>query len=336
MILAGDIGGTNARIALFEVASGHLRRLALERYPSREHSGLAPIIETFLAAHGAEPRHACFGIAGPVRDGRCEAMNLPWCVDGEDLERRFGWQDSWLVNDLEANAWGLEALERKDLATLQEGDAAASGNRAVISAGTGLGEAGIYSEDGKFLPFATEGGHADFAPQNEEQIELLRFLLRRREHVSWEFVISGTGLVNIYEFLRAASGATGPPEFPPEVTVAGDVAATITQSALAGKCPLCVRALERFVFLYGAEAGNLALKVMATGGVYLGGGIAPKILPALEGGAFIDGFRSKGRLAPLLAEIPVHVILNSDTALLGAAMLAARRSGLLARVHAGR
>lgn len=323
MILAGDIGGTNTRLALFESGPGGLRLRHEKTFPSREQPSLESALDRFRELHPARISRASLGIAGPVRAGRCEATNLPWIVDAPRVARRLGLPRVGLVNDLVANAWGIDLLGSRDLAPLARGRRGAAGNRALISAGTGLGEAGLFLDGADHRPFASEGGHSDFAPRNRVEGELLEYLLARHGRVSWERVVSGPGLVNIYRFLRE-SGKGTEPRWLAERLAAGDPAALISQFALEGKSPLCARALDLFVSLYGARAGDLALTLMATGGVYLGGGIAPKILPRLRDPIFLESFAAKGRLRSLLLDIPVRVILNPKTALLGAARHAER------------
>lgn len=326
MILAGDIGGTNTRVALFDAAAPRAPR-ARATYRSAEHRGLAEIVRAFVEEQRPQVEAACFGVAGPVIDGRCEATNLPWVVDARDLAAVAGTERLWLINDLEANAHGVGVLEADDFHTLGAGDGDARGNVAVISAGTGLGEAGVFWDGAAHHPFATEGGHANFGPRGDLETELLHWLRREFDHVSWERVVSGPGLVNVYRFLRD-SGRGEEPAWLAEALRDGDRGATISRAALEGRSDLCVRALDLFVSLYGSEAGNLALKLMATGGVLLGGGIAPKILPKLKDGTFMRAFLDKGRMKPLLEAMPVRVILNDQTALFGAARCAARRGGL--------
>ncbi len=317
MILAGDIGGTHTRLALFEGD----RPLAEQTYASGGAAGLLDLVAAFRAAHPGAVAAAAFGVAGPVVAGRVQATNLPWVVDRSELARALGTERVALVNDLEANGYGIAALAPADFAVLNAGAPAASGHAAVISAGTGLGEAGLFWDGARHRPFASEGGHADFAPRDEVDLDLWRFLAREHGHVSWERVLSGPGLVNIYRCLREMGRAEEPPDLAARLADA-DPAAVIAEAALAGSPPICVAALDRFVGYYGAEAGNLALKLMATGGVYLGGGIAPRILPKLRGPAFTGAFAGKGRLRPVLEAIPLRVILNDRCALLGAARLA--------------
>ncbi len=328
MILAGDVGGTNTRLAVFAVDGGRLAPRVEEIFPSREHGSLEAIATRFAAAHRLRVRHAGFGVAGPVQNGRCEATNLPWVVDARRLAQELGAEAVWLLNDLEANAYGIAALAPADIVMVAPGAPGAAGNMAVIAAGTGLGEAGLCWDGSRHVAFASEGGHASFAPADETQVQLLRSLRREHDHVSWERVLSGPGLHSIYLFLRDA-GADEEPAWLREALGQGDPSAAISRAALEGRSVLCGKALDLFVSLYGAEAGNLALKVMATGGVFLGGGIAPKILPKLQGPAFREAFVAKGRMRRLLEAIPVRVILNDKTALLGAARYAALRAGLL-------
>jgi len=323
MVLAGDIGGTNTRLAFFEGTPERLTAVQIEIFPSREHSGLEEIAKKFIAAHNQTPQAACFGIAGAVRDGIVETTNLPWTVSAKEIAEALDIQDVSLINDLEANAHGIALLDVSDFVSLNAGIPIPGGNRALIAAGTGLGEAGLLAEaDGTYRPFPSEGGHVDFAPRNELEIDLLRYLMERFEHVSYERVLSGPGLHNIYEFLRD-TGRGKEPAWLADAIAHGDPAAAIAKSALDGTAGLGMQALEIFVSIYGAEAGNLALKVVATGGTFIGGGIAPKIIRSLTTPAFLEAFQAKGRISPLLHDIPVRVITNDQTALLGAGRVAA-------------
>ncbi len=329
MLLAGDIGGTSTRIGLFDVVAGKVEPVVTETYVSREHPGLDAIARTFRGVHGQALAGACFGVAGPVIDGHVETPNLAWDVDAARLARTLALPQVGVINDLEANAHGIFTLEAADFVVLNAGAPGATGNIAVISAGTGLGEAGMYWDGARHHPFATEGGHADFAPHTDLELELLRYLRGKLEgHVSWERVVSGPGLASIYEFLRD-TGHGSEPDWLAQALRAGDAPAVISAAALDGKSDLCVKALDLFVSAYGDEAGNLALKMMATGGVYLGGGIAPRIVKKLEEPGFMNAFTDKGRLAPLLRTMPVRVIANDKTALFGAARCAALRASLL-------
>lgn len=322
MVLAGDAGGTNTRVALVETRDGDFRISVEETFPSREWMSLESVIGEFLGRHGGDVEAAAIGIAGPVRDGRCDATNLPWVVDSKILARQLGLRHVGLINDLEASAYGIEVLQAKDFVILNRGVRNARGNIAIISAGTGLGEAGMYWDGETHRPFATEGGHADFAPRNHLEMELLEHSWKQYQRVSYERLISGPGLVNLYHFLRDSGRGEESAEAA-ELMRRGDPAPVISRRALEGTDPLCLQTLELFVSLYGAEAGNLALKVMARGGVYLGGGIAPKIISKLKEPEFMNAFTAKGRMMPLLQDMPVRVIMNQKTALLGAARHAA-------------
>ena len=324
MILAGDIGGTNARLAYFQAQNGHLRLVSERVFPSREHKELGEIVEKFLHDSGVSPQQACFGIAGPVLNGRVETSNLPWVIDQARLAKQIHLPSTFLINDLEASAWGVGALQATDFVALNHGSDHAIGNQAVIAPGTGLGEAGLFWDGSHHHVFACEGGHTDFAPQGDLQIELLRFLKARFEHVSYERILSGPGLVNVYEFLRDSGCGQESPALSTEMSK-GDPAAMISRAALSRSSTLAEKALDLWVSVFGAEASNLALKIMATGGLFLAGGIAPKILPKLTGPAFMQAFLDKGRMRPLVESIPVQVVTNEKTGLLGAARCAAVR-----------
>jgi len=322
MILAGDIGGTHTRLAFFDVSNGMLRPAVVSVFPSHEYGGLADIVTRFVTDSKLRPDSACFGVAGPVLNGRVETPNLPWIVESRGLADELQISKVMLINDLEANAWGIATLESKDVVLLNAVKSNPIGNQAVISAGTGLGEAGLYWDGKRYHVFASEGGHTEFGPRNGVEIELLRYLTAKFGHVSYERLVSGPGLVNIFNFLRDTKRGTEP-EWLAEEMLKGDPAAVISRAAIESRCPLCEQALDVFVSIYGAEAGNLALKLKATGGVYLGGGIAPKILTKLAGPLFMQSFVAKGRMQPLLEAIPVRVINNESTALMGAARYAA-------------
>jgi glucokinase len=321
MILAGDIGGTNTRLALIEERDGRLVPASKARYRSREYASFETVLRAFVATNPGSIDRAAFGIAGPVHAGVCDATNLPWIVDAARVAREFGIQRVSLINDLEANAWGIATLSSDDVAVLHPGRTGATGNVALISAGTGLGIAGVHWDGMQHRPFASEGGHVDFAPRNRLEMDLLEFLLRQFPRVSYERVVSGPGLQNIYRFLRETGRGEEPPWLAARLREQ-DPNAVVSQAALSGESALCVQALDLFVALYGAEAGNLALTLLATGGVYLGGGIAPKILPKLKDPVFLNAFMTKGRMRPLLETMPVRVILNDQTALFGAARYA--------------
>ena len=313
MILSGDVGGTNTRLALLECRDGRFHKQSSVVLPSSEYESLEAAVEHFLASVNQTCDGAAFGIAGPVMDGRCTATNLPWIIDSESLSRRFGWDRVVLLNDLEAQAAGIPYLQPDDFAVLHEGIVQV-GNRALIAAGTGLGQAGLYFDGEKHHVFATEGGHTDFAPHNELQIELLRFMTERHGRVSWERLVSGMGLSNIFSFFVEHKKMTPISELGQNPSPAD-----ISQAALSRSCEVADHALELFVTLYGAEAGNLALKTMSVNGLFVGGGIAPKILERLSGESFRTAMTSKGRMSSVLENMPVKVLLDDDTALYGAA-----------------
>jgi len=322
MILAGDIGGTNARLAYFQPQNGHLRLVSERVYPSREHRELGEIVSRFVDDSGTHPDVACFGIAGPVRNGRVETSNLPWVIEQSRLAKQIHLPATMLINDLEASAWGIGALTEADLVPLNRVSGPAIGNQAVIAPGTGLGEAGLFWDGKRHHVFACEGGHADFAPQGELQIKLLRYLYAQFGHVSYERILSGPGLVNVFEFLRGAGQGVETPELAAAMEH-GDRAAAISRAALDGSDELAVKALHLWISVYGAEASNLALKTMATGGLYLAGGISPKIIAKLKGSLFMEALLDKGRMRSLVEAIPVHVVMNEKAGLLGAARCAA-------------
>ena len=321
MILAGDIGGTHTRLAFFEPVNGRFSLVSASVFPSREYSGLDEIVAKFVDTANLRPDTACFGIAGPVRNGRVEASNLPWVIESKRLASELKIKKALLINDLEANAWGIPALDDEDVVALNHVKGEPVGNQAVIAAGTGLGEAGMYWDGLQHRVFASEGGHGDFAPRNQLEVDLFNYLRTRFGHVSYERIVSGPGLVNVFSFLRD-TGRGAPPQWLMDEMSHSDPAAAISRAAIDSKCPLSEQAVDLFVSIYGAEAGNLALKIMATGGVYLGGGIAPKMLTKLSGPLFMQAFTGKGRMQALLESMPVRVITNDRIALLGAARCA--------------
>jgi len=321
IILSGDIGGTHSRIAYYDVNEGRFDPVVEQVYPSIEYTGLEEIIRKFVDSHGQKCMQACFGVAGPVHNGRARITNLPWIVDSARLKEGLKLDNVTVINDLEAIAYSVPVLAPKDYAILNEGEQNPPGNAAVIAAGTGLGEAGLYWDGTRRVPFACEGGHCDFSPADEIQDDLLRHLRAQFGHVSWERMVCGPGLVNIYEFLRDVRDVPEPDWLKAELRH-GDRASQISRHGIDGTNPLCVQALELFVSLYGSEAGNLALKIMATGGVYLGGGIAPKIIEKLRAPDFMRAFCTKGRMSDLLKAIPVRVIVNDKAGLIGSAYCA--------------
>ena len=330
MILAGDVGGTKVHLALYDFINGNLQYTRDERYPAKDYSGLEEIVKEFLG--GDQPTSACFGVPGPVRDGRLRLTNLPWTLDSRELATHLKIDHVFLINDLEANGYGVAELKADQIYTLAEGDASQIGNRALIAAGTGLGE-GILAWNGKIhVPMPSEGGHSDYAPRNEDEIDLLRFLKQKYHgRISFERVVSGMGLTNIYDFLRDVRGMEEP-AWLAERLASEDPNAVITELALAAKSEICEKSLDMFVSAYGAESGNLALKVLSIGGLYIGGGIAPRILEKLKDGTFMRSFTDNGRLSQLLINMPVRVILESRAALLGAAAYAEARAAELSGV----
>lgn len=332
MILAGDVGGTKVNLALYDFADGKLKHTREERYPAKNYTGLQEIVKEFLAADKVTA--ACFGVPGPVRDGRLRLTNLPWTLDSRELSANLGIQHVFLINDLEANGYGIAELAPDQIYTLNEGDASQIGNRALLAAGTGLGECFLAWNGRMHLPFPSEGGHADFAPRNEDEIDLLRFLKQKYNgRISFERVVSGMGLTNIYEFLREVRGLEEP-AWLAERIAGEDPNAVITELALAAKSEICEKALDMFVSAYGAEAGNLALKILSVGGLYVGGGIAPRILERLKDGIFMKSFTDKGRLSQLLVNMPVRIILESRAALMGAAAYAESRAAEISGISA--
>lgn len=319
-MLVGDIGGTKTGLALAHRSGERIRLESRRRYPSRDFASLAAIVGRYLDQTGAAVDAASLAVAGPVRDGRSRTTNLPWEIDGADLALRFGLRQVRLLNDLEAVGWGIADLGEQDTAVLQAGDADAAGNACVVAAGTGLGQAGLYWDGRRHRPFATEGGHADFAPLPQEpELSLLAYLQARHGHVSWERVVSGMGIGNLYRFLADRAGNEHAAAVERALLGGGDLAAAVATTASQDACPVCAEAMALFVRLYGREAGNVALKHLALGGVYLGGGIAPKNLELLRAPGFLEAFRDKGRMSDLMARMPVRVILDPYVALRGAA-----------------
>jgi len=318
MILAGDIGGTKINLAYFVEENNGFILHTIKSYPSKQYGSLREIIQLFTAKFPAKITCAAFGVAGPVIDGRCETTNLSWVVDSREIAQQVELQNVGLINDLEATAYGTLRLDEKDKLVLNKGVQRDQGTIAVIAAGTGLGEGGLVWDGTRYRALPSEGGHTDFGPRNELEMALLRFLLQRYERVSYERLISGPGMYNIYQFFRSRA-AYPEPAWLTERIQSGDPSAAVSEAGLEGKDEVCQETLETFVSLYGAEAGNLALKLLSTGGVYVGGGIAPKILSKIQQGSFMKSFTSKGRYAALMSNIPVYVVLNDRTALYGAA-----------------
>ncbi|NIO09330.1 MAG: glucokinase [Deltaproteobacteria bacterium] len=325
MILAGDVGGTKTLIGLFEKEGTQLRSLGMETYPSEDFGALEEILRKFLSRNNRPAlQTACFGVAGPVVAGHSKTTNLPWELDESILEAELQVSRVKLLNDLEAAAYAMPHLPQSELACLQQG-LKREGNIAVIAAGTGLGEAGLYWDGKNHHAIASEGGHADFAPRNDLEMELLKYLVPKfGGHVSYERVLSGDGLYNIYQFLRDSGHSKEPAWLAQRLAESGDPPAVVSEAGLSGRAQICSEALNLFSSIYGAEAGNLVLKFLAVGGLYVAGGIAPKILPTLQNGRFIKGFTDKGRFSELMTNTEVQIALNPRAPLLGAAQFALR------------
>ena len=319
MILSGEIGATRTRLAAFETEGNSLHRVVEKLYLSQEHSGLSGIITDFIRTEGIPVQSACFGVAGPVKRGRSKISNLPWTIDAHELAKQLTLSTVGLINDLEAYAYGIDALDSKDFITLNEGSEDEEGNRAVISARTGLGMAGLYWDGFRHHPFACEGGHADFAPTNGLEMELLAYLQKKYGRVSCERILSGPGIKNIYDFLRDTHQQDEPQWLKEQMSAAPDPPALISQLALEGRAAICDQTLSLFVSIYGAETGNCALNFLTTGGIFLGGSIAAKIVPKMKDPIFMQSFLDKGRMEQLLKEIPVKIVLNDDSGIIGAA-----------------
>jgi glucokinase len=317
MLLAGDIGGTKTNLAIFSPESG-LTPKVRATFKSAKYPSLEAVVQEFLAGAGSTVERAVFGVAGPVSRGQSRVTNLPWDIGEDSLQQSLGLQEAKLLNDLEATAFGVPHLPRADLFSLNDAPPI-RGTKVIVAPGTGLGEAILVYRDEHYDVIPSEGGHTDFAPTNLFEIRLLRHLMGKYGHVSYERVCSGKGIPNIYAYLKKNRFAEESPAMAKALRKAPDPTPVIVRKAMAGECELSIAALNAFVSILGAEAGNLALKAMATGGVYLGGGIPPKILPKLRDGTFMASFVNKGRFAEMLAKIPIAVILNEETALLGAA-----------------
>ena len=328
MVLAGDIGGTKVNLASFSVVSGKLQTQAQASYPSSDFSCLEDALRRFLSEHSFSVEAAAFGIAGPVKRNAALLTNLRWNVQGDSVAKLLELAQVGLMNDLVANAFGIAALQPEDFEVLNAGEPDAEGNQAIISAGTGLGEAGLAWDGQRHLPVASEGGNTEFAPRTDLDVELFRYLRAQYGTVIWEYLLSGPGLYNIYRFLRDTNRSEESPALADEIRADEKAApSVISRAALAHQSPRCELALELFVTYYGAEASHLALKYLATGGVFIGGGIAPKIIAKLKDGTFLKAF-CQSRYRELLSAMPVKVILNDKTALLGAARFAGMQVGL--------
>jgi len=319
MILAGEIGGTHARLAAFETEGNKLNNVIDTTFESQQHSGLAEIITEFVKKNGVPVDMACFGVAGPVRGGRCKISNLSWIIDSRELAKQLKLNSVGLLNDLEAYAYGIDALDDKDFITLNEGSEDAEGNRAVVSARTGLGVAGLYWDGRRHHPFACEGGHTNFAPRNDLEEELLRYLRKKYTRVSYERIASGPGIKNVYDFLCETGKAEEPDWLKAQMQDSADAPALISRFASEDKAPICDQTMSMFVSVYGAHAGDCALTFMSTGGIFIGGSIAAKNLAKMRDPVFMESFLDKGRMSELLKDMPVKVVLNDDAGILGAA-----------------
>ena len=319
MILAGDIGGTKSNLGLFDAQQGKLIRIAYKRYSSHEHSGLREIVESFLRENPTAVTAASFGVAGPVVNNRVQGTNMPWLVDGGTVAGFLGLERVRILNDLESTAFGVAVLQPSDLETIYGGSPAPQATCVVIAAGTGLGEAILFWDGKQHSAMATEGGHADFAPHTAQQADLWKFLKDRGEFVSVEIILSGRGFQNVHEFLDPTIKHPGFDD------PSKDPAPEITRRGLSGECPVCVATLDLWTEIYGSEAGNLAIRTLARGGIYVAGGIAVKILPKLKDGQFAAAARDKEKMKDFLAKVPIHVVLNEECPLLGAAYVAWKR-----------
>lgn len=317
VILAADVGGTKTNLALFEIKSGDLAVLKEKSYPTRKYKSFLEMVKTFQTTSMPRINGICIGVAGPVTQGRADGTNFPWGIDSEEISRELHIRYVSLINDMEANAYGLAVLREKEFETLKYGSKI-PGNAALISPGTGLGEAGMFWNGSHYHPFASEGGHCDFSPRNETDIRILRHLQQKYGHVSWERLVSGPGILDLYSFHRAESSETEP-QWLKDRMAQNDPSAVITETALASKDPVCMATLDLFIRFLAIESAQLALKYKATGGIYIGGGILPKIIHGMKREVFYNNFVQSGRLNSLLEMVPVKVILNEKTALLGAA-----------------
>jgi glucokinase len=288
-------------------------------YMSQQHEGLSGILADFIRTEGIPVHSACVGVAGPVRAGRSKISNLPWVIDARDVAKQLRLNSVGLLNDLEAYAYGIDGLESRDFIPLTEGAEEAEGNRAVISAKTGLGMAGLYWDGFRHHPFACEGGHADFAPRNDLQMELLAYLQKKYGRISCERILSGPGIKNIYDFLRDTRKADEPEWLRTQMSAAPDPPALISQLALNGKAAICDQTLSIFVSVFGAQTGNCALNFMSTGGIFIGGSIAAKIVPKMKDPLFLESFLDKGRMGTILKDIPIKIVINDDSGMIGAA-----------------
>ena len=320
MYLVGDIGATKTNIVALEINGKAFKTVFEKSFQSKEYDSLREIVKEVIEEKGFKVNSACFGVAGPVRDGKCEATNLPWIIDAKKIAEvlTIAPDSVYLLNDLEAAAYGIDCLEGKDLYVLNAGNVQEYGTRCLLSAGTGLGESIIVWDGEKYKPIPSEGGHTDFAPRNKIEIDLLDYLIEKYGRVSYERILCGPGLLNVYNFFKETS-YQDIPKWILERLKDEDPSAVISELGMQKKDECCEKTLDLFVSVYGAEAGNMALKALATGGVYIGGGIAPKILKKIKEGLFMQSFTNKGRLSVMVSQMPVKIILNDKHPLLGCA-----------------
>ena len=321
VILAGDVGGTKTNLALFQIRDGDLVPLKDKSYPTKKYKSFLEMVSIFHTADMPKIDGTCVGVAGPVTQGKVLGTNFPWAIDSEEIGRKLHIRSVSLINDMEANAYGLAALQEKDFETLKHGSKI-PGNAALISPGTGLGEAGMFWDGSHYHPFACEGGHCDFSPRSELDIRILQHFQKKYGHVSWERLLSGPGILDLYVFLRQISGIKEPQWLSDQMSK-GNPSAIITGTAMEGKDSVCVETLDMFIRFLAIESAQLALKFKATGGIFIGGGILPKIITGIKSDVFYNNFVQSGRLNALLEMVPVKVILNEKTALLGAAFYGA-------------
>jgi len=326
MILSGDIGGTKTNLAYYDIQGSALVPVLVKSFHSQEYTALTDVLAILQREHPQKVTAAAFGAAGPIVDGRCRLTNLSWQVDSREIAAALGLKEVGLINDLAATAYGLLRLKPESVITLQEGVPQKGGTIGVIAAGTGLGGGALVWDGNGYRAIPSEGGHADFAARTNLEFDLVRFLLLTFEHVGVERLVAGPGIVNIYRFFRARSGSAEP-QWLTRAMVEGDASAAISAAGLGGKDPVCEQAIDLFTSLYGAEAGNIALRFLATGGMYVAGGIAPKILPKIRSGLFLEAFCAKDTYRTLLQSIPLHIVLDDKTALHGAAHFALMMSG---------
>lgn len=321
VLLAADIGGTKTDVGLFLGGKKRPHQEVVETFSSRDAIGIERILQDFVDTHAVSPSAVCLGIAGPVLNGRCRTTNLPWSVSESTIGSRFGWKHVRLINDLTAIAFSIPVLSPRRTLSLNRGSSRKGGNIGIVAPGTGLGQAIVLLENGRYVPVPSEGGHVDFAPTTEDQVQLWRYLNKRFGHVSVERILSGAGLAHIYNWVKGSGRYEESPWLAGRMKSA-DPARIITETAVEEKNPMCLQAVSMFVSILGAVCGNLALTAMTTGGIYLGGGIPPKILPFVREGTFMESFVNKGRFKGLLEKVPVKVILDSRAGLLGAASVA--------------